>query len=165
MRIMGIDPGFGRVGYGVIEVMGNKMEAVDYGLIETPASSDIPTRLNMLYDSIKRYIKKIEPSEVAIETIYLTRNQKTAVEVAQARGVILLAVHQCHIPIFNYTPLQVKVAVASYGKASKEQVQRMVQMLLDLPTIPKPDDVTDALAISICHSNSRTLIHHKDTKN
>ncbi|RKX54358.1 MAG: crossover junction endodeoxyribonuclease RuvC [Thermotoga sp.] len=155
MKIMGIDPGFGRIGYGVIEVMRNKMEVVDYGLIETPASSDIPTRLDMLYDSIKRCIKKIKPSEVAVETIYLTKNQKTAVGVSQARGVILLAIHQCHIPIFDYTPLQVKIAVTGYGKATKEQVQQMVQRLLNLPIIPKPDDVSDALAIAICHSSSR----------
>lgn len=157
MRIMGIDPGFGRTGYGTIETMRNKMGVIDYGLIETPSSQDMPTRLNILYDTIISSIRKFKPSEVAVETIYLTKNQKTAVAVSQARGVILLAIHQCHIPIFDYTPLQVKIAVTGYGKATKEQVQQMVQRLLNLPTIPKPDDVSDALAIAICHSSSRRL--------
>ena len=147
MKTLGIDPGTTRIGYGIIE---NDL-VVDYGLINGKNS------LEIIHQEIKRIILKHNPDVVSIEKLFFSKNVKTALRVGEARGVILLAAHEEKIPIREYTPIQVKLAVTGYGKADKKQIQQMVKVLLKLSEIPKPDDVADALAIAICHQNSYKL--------
>lgn len=154
MRILGIDPGFAIVGYGVIDYDGNKARSVEYGAITTPAGQKISVRLKTIYDETVKIIQQYKPDSVAIEELFFNTNVKTAIMVGQARGVLILASENNNVPSFEYTPLQVKQAVVGYGRADKNQVQQMVKLLLDLPEIPKPDDTADALAIAICHAHS-----------
>lgn len=154
MRILGIDPGFAIVGYGVIDYDGNKAKSVEYGAITTPAGQKISVRLKTIYDETVKIIQQYKPDSVAIEELFFNTNVKTAIMVGQARGVLILASENNNVPSFEYTPLQVKQAVVGYGRADKNQVQQMVKLLLDLPEIPKPDDTADALAIAICHAHS-----------
>lgn len=149
MRILGIDPGYGRTGYGVIDAYGNRLQAVEYGLIETSPTMSIGGRLKQIYDAIKEIIEKRQPERLAVEQLFFSRNVTTAIAVGQARGVILLAGTQAGLTFAEYTPMQVKQAVVGYGKAEKQQIQEMVKMFLHLSQIPKPDDVADALAIAI----------------
>jgi crossover junction endodeoxyribonuclease RuvC len=157
MILLGIDPGTATTGYGVIEEEKGKVKVIDYGCILTKANTDLADRLEKIEKELTELIKKYQPFEVAVEELFFTNNAKTAIAVGQARGVILLTAKKCHCVIAEYTPLQVKNAVCGYGGADKKQVQRMVQMLLKLDEIPKPDDAADALAIAICHSASRKL--------
>ncbi|MCD4705547.1 crossover junction endodeoxyribonuclease RuvC [bacterium] len=156
--ILGIDPGFAIVGYGLIKKdKSNNISIIDYGVVNTPAKDIFPDRLAQIHGELESIIKKYKPDIVAVEKLFFYKNVKTAIEVGQARGVIILTAIQSKIPIFEYTPLQVKQAVASYGRADKNQVQQMVKMLLNLKEIPQPDDAADALAVAICCANSIKL--------
>lgn len=151
MVILGIDPGYAIVGWGLIEHRNNSFKPLCYGAVTTEADMDFNMRLRVIYDDVCEIIDRFKPEAVAIEKLYFTTNQKTAIMVAEARGVILLAAKQRNLPIFEYTPLQVKTAVTGYGKAKKPQVMEMTRRLLKLPEVPKPDDTADALAIAITH--------------
>ena len=153
MIILGIDPGYAIVGYGAICTSSNRVYPVGYGAVLTDANHDFPARLNLIYDKMSNILKACHPDAVAIEKLYFQNNQKTAIQVAEARGVILLAAKKEGVPIYDYTPLQVKTAVTGYGKAKKNQVMEMTKRLLNLDEVPKPDDTADALAIAICHAN------------
>ena len=157
MIIIGIDPGYAIVGIGVIEYKGNKFRTLEYNAIKTPAGMPTTERLKKIYQEINMYIDKYNPDAVAIEELFFNSNQKTAINVAQARGVLLVAVANRNIPICEYTPLQVKQSVTGYGRADKKQIQQMVKMMLGLNVIPKPDDAADALAIAICHAHSNKM--------
>ncbi|MGN0149790.1 MAG: crossover junction endodeoxyribonuclease RuvC [Clostridia bacterium] len=157
MIIIGIDPGYAIVGIGVIEYKGNKFRTLEYNAITTPAGMPTTERLKKIYQEINMYIDKYNPDAVAIEELFFNSNQKTAINVAQARGVLLVAVANRNIPICEYTPLQVKQSVTGYGRADKKQIQQMVKMMLGLNAIPKPDDAADALAIAICHAHSNKM--------
>ncbi len=157
MIIMGIDPGLALMGFGVIETDGYRFRTLDYGVIDTPAGMDEPDRLLMLWDGLNALLKMYKPEAVAVEELFFNKNVKTAVSIGQARGVILLAVKTCGIPLYEYTPLQVKQAVVGYGRAEKRQIQLMVKTILNLKDIPKPDDAADALAIAIAHSNNAAM--------
>lgn len=154
MIILGIDPGYAIVGYGVLDYDGNKFKVIEYGAITTDASMDMFDRLKSIYDDLNTVIHRTKPDFMAIEELFFNNNQKTAINVAQARGVLLLAAMNNNIKIAEYTPLQVKQAVAGYGRADKNQVQQMVKLLLGLESVPKPDDTADAVAIAICHGHS-----------
>ena len=154
MRILGIDPGIGRTGWGVIEVQSSKLTVQSYGCIETSQNLSVEKRLQLLYEKITSLLQTEKPDAFAIEELFFNTNTKTAMVVGQARGVILLAAAQKGIPISIYTPLQVKIAVTGYGRAEKKQVGQMVKTILTLESIPKPDDTADALAISITHAFS-----------
>lgn len=154
MIILGVDPGYAIVGIGVTEYVGNKFRTLTYGAITTPAKTDTVLRLQTIYDGIGEYVDKYKPDAMAIEELFFNSNQKTAINVAQARGVILVAAANKGVPISEYTPLQVKQSVTGYGRADKAQIQQMVKTILGLNAIPKPDDAADALALSICHAHS-----------
>ncbi len=154
MRILGIDPGIGRTGYGIIEANGQELIAKSYGCIETEAKTEMGERLTDLYDQILGLIKEHKPDAVGIEDLFFNTNAKTALIVGQARGVIMLAVSKSKVPLAVYTPLQVKMAVTGYGRAEKGQVGQMIKILLKLESIPKLDDTTDALAIAVTHAFS-----------
>ena len=154
MIILGIDPGYAIVGWGVIEFKANIHRPIAFGAITTEAHTDFNDRLRHIYDDTVELIKRSKPDAMAIEKLYFTTNVTTAIQVAQARGVILLAADQAGIPIYEYTPLQVKTAVTGYGKARKTQVMEMTRRLLHLKEVPKPDDTADALAIAITHSQA-----------
>lgn len=164
MRILGIDPGFAIVGWGVIDKVGNSFIPVSCGAIRTPAHTDMNLRLSMIYDDMKEIIEKYRPDEMAIEELFFNTNTTTAIAVAEARGVILLSAFRHHLKIAEYTPLQVKQAVVGYGKAEKQQVIAMVTSLLKLPKPPKPDDTADALAIAMCHAQSSASLVSKYIK-
>lgn len=157
MIIMGIDPGTALTGYGVIALAGGKLSAVDYGVISTPAGQASHLRLKTLHRGLETLINRLEPQEIAVEQLFFSNNVRTALAVGEARGVALLAAAGTGCLIEEYTPLQVKQAVVGYGRASKAQIQYMVKALLALKETPKPDDAADALAIAICHANSRQL--------
>lgn len=150
MLILGIDPGFARTGWGVVEYNRGQLKLVDYGCIETKKGEDFSDRLNFLYDEIVKKIKKFKPDVIAVEELFFYKNITTAIKVSHARGVILLSAKKARVPVREFTPLQVKQAISGYGKADKMQVQKMVRALLNLREIPKPDDAADALAVAIC---------------
>ena len=154
MRILGIDPGYAIVGYGIIEYRNNRFTTIAYGAITTPAEMDFNHRLKEIYQDMCHLLDVYKPEQMAVEKLFFTTNQKTAIDVAQARGVILLCATQHQIPCYHYTPLQVKQSVVGYGKAVKTQVMEMTKRLLHLQAVPKPDDTADALAIAICHAHS-----------
>ena len=154
MVVFGIDPGYAIVGWGAISFQSNSYRALGYGSVETQAHTDFNERLEYIYDELYSILKRCRPDALAIERLYFQTNQKTAIKVAQARGVILLVAQKLKIPIFEYTPLQVKTAVTGYGKAKKPQVMEMTRRLLNLEEVPKPDDTADALAIAICHAQA-----------
>ncbi|HVA96130.1 MAG TPA: crossover junction endodeoxyribonuclease RuvC [Candidatus Acidoferrales bacterium] len=154
MRIIGIDPGIGRTGWGIIDVLSAKLTVHSYGCIETSKDLQVEKRLIELYENISNILSEEKPDAFAIEELFFNTNAKTAMVVGQARGVILLAAAQKKIPISIYTPLQVKIAATGYGRAEKNQVGQMVKILLHLDAIPKPDDTADALAIALTHAFS-----------
>ena len=156
MRILGVDPGYDIVGVGAIDYVGNQFKTVEYGAITTNAGENMFDRLKTIYDEACELIERVSPDAMAIEELFFYNNQKTAINVAQARGVLVLAAKNHNVPIFEYTPLQVKQAVVGYGKAEKNQVQQMTKAILGLSEVPKPDDTADALAIAICHAHSGT---------
>jgi crossover junction endodeoxyribonuclease RuvC len=152
MRILGIDPGTGILGFGVIEVERGKAQLVDAGVIRTPVKEDDAIRLQTIFDELTSIIKETKPAEMAVEKLYFARNVTTAMTVAQARGVVLLCGKQAGLTIHEYTPMQIKQALTGYGRAEKQQIQEMVKVILQLKHIPKPDDAADALATAITHS-------------
>lgn len=154
MLTLGIDPGTAITGYGIIKERDRKLTPVDYGIITTKSTSQKEKRLSKLYKEVKGLIVEYEPEYVAVEKLFFGVNTKTAMAVGQAKGIILLSAAEMKVPIIEYTPLEVKIAVAGYGKAGKREVQKMVKTLLALDKIPKPDDAADALAIAICHAHS-----------
>jgi len=154
MIILGIDPGFAITGYGIVKYEGNKFSAIDYGAITTASTMELPKRLLHLHDSLEKLIGEYKPDAIAIEELFFNKNIKTALTVGHGRGVAVLTAAESGIEVFEYTPLQVKQSVVGYGRAEKGQVQQMVKVILNLPKIPKPDDVADALAIAICHGHS-----------
>ncbi|MBQ2840627.1 MAG: crossover junction endodeoxyribonuclease RuvC [Oscillospiraceae bacterium] len=153
MTVLGIDPGYAIVGYGVLDTNGMIPKA--YGVIRTEARIDIEDRLSEIYDNMCELLRTFKPDHVAIEKLYFNTNEKTAINVSQARGVILLACVKCGVKVYEYTPLQVKMSVVGYGRAEKQQVMDMTKRLLRLKKIPRPDDAADALAIALCHANSQ----------
>ena len=154
MVILGIDPGYAIVGYGVIEYQNNHFRVLDFGAITTKAHTDFNDRLLHIHAGLTNLIEIYKPQAMAIEKLFFNTNQKTAIDVAQARGVILLSARQHNVNIFEYTPLQVKQSVVGYGRAEKKQVQEMTKLILNLDAVPKPDDTADALAMAICHAHS-----------
>lgn len=153
-RIIGIDPGYAIVGYGILDYNGYTFAPVAYGSIQTAAGTPFEERLRLIWDKLCSLLQTYKPASMAVERLYFQNNQKTAIDVAQARGVILLSAVQHGVELFEYTPLQVKQAVVGYGKAEKRQVQQMTKTLLSLSEVPRPDDTADALAIAICHGHS-----------
>lgn len=154
MRILGIDPGIAIVGYGVVDKEGNRYKTIAYDAVTTKAHTPLEDRLEKVYSGVVEIIKEFKPDAMSIEELFFNNNAKTALTVGQARGVIILAAVQNHIPVYEYTPLQVKQALTGYGRASKTQIQQMMKSMLGLTEVPKPDDVADALAIAVCHGNS-----------
>ena len=154
MRILGIDPGYAIVGYGIVDYTGNTFKPIEFGTITTESTMDFPKRLTHIYDSLEKIINIHKPEYLSIEELFFNTNVKTAIAVGHARGVVLLAAEKMNIPIFEYTPLQIKQSVTGYGRADKNQVQQMVKMFLGLQKVPKPDDTADALAVAICHAHS-----------
>lgn len=152
MRILGIDPGTGILGFGVIEVQGGNPKLVDAGVIRTPVKEDDAIRLQLIYEELNDIISQTKPSEMSVEKLFFAQNVTTAMTVAQARGVVLLAGKQAGLTIYEYTPLQIKQSLTGYGRAEKKQIQEMVRVILKLKTAPKPDDCADALAAAITHS-------------
>lgn len=153
MRILGIDPGFALMGYGVVDHNGSKFVPVEYGSLSTQKGTPMQDRLKQLYDGLTDIIARTQPEACSIEELFFNRNITTAIFVAQARGVAILACANAGIPVTEYTPMQIKQALVGYGKADKKQMQNMTKMVLGLAEVPKPDDTADALAAAICHGN------------
>lgn len=154
MTILGLDPGFAIIGFGLINSNGYDFQEIRHGIISTPAHTPMPDRLESIYDDLCVLLEGYKPDAVALEELFFNTNITTGIQVAQARGVIILACKKCGVPIFEYTPLQVKQAVVGYGRAEKKQVMEMTRILLKLNAIPKPDDAADALAMALCHAYS-----------
>lgn len=152
MRIIGIDPGTGILGFGVIDVVKGKAVLVDGGVIRTPVKEDDAVRLLTIYQELTDIIAQTKPDEMAVEKLFFAKNVTTAMTVAQARGVVLLTAMQANLKIAEYTPMQIKQALTGYGKAEKKQIQEMVRVVLNLKEVPKPDDAADAIACAITHS-------------
>jgi len=165
MRILGVDPGIARTGWGIIEVSppagGLKLKVLSYGCIETGSKENVTQRLEKICNGVSKLISEYNTEEMAVEELFFNTNAKTAFIVGQARGVIILAGSKNNIPCFSYTPLQVKIAVSGYGRAEKNQVGQMVKTILSLKEIPKPDDTTDALAVAITHAFSRKAAQNR----
>ncbi len=154
MVILGIDPGYAIVGWGAVRYERGRFTPLRFGAVTTPAGMAFSRRLEVIYEELSTMLASFKPDALAVEKLYFKNNQKTAIDVAEARGVILLAAQKAGIPIYEYTPLQVKSAVTGYGKAEKPQVMEMTRRLLRLAEVPRPDDTADALAIAICHGQS-----------
>jgi crossover junction endodeoxyribonuclease RuvC len=152
MRILGIDPGTGILGFGIIDYSINKSTLVDAGVIRTPVKQEDSQRLSTIYDELHEIITELKPEVMAVEKLFFAQNVTTAISVAQARGVVLLCGKQHKLELYEYTPLQIKQALTGYGRAEKKQIQEMVRVILKLNQPPKPDDCADALATAICHS-------------
>lgn len=155
--ILGIDPGTATMGWGVVRQDGNRLRYMQHGAITTPSDWEMPRRLGRLFDGVSELVRGYRPETVAIEELFFNTNTTTAITVGQARGVAILAAYKAGIEVAEYTPLQVKQAITSYGRADKRQVQEMVKALLNLREIPKPDDAADGLAIAICHAFSSRM--------
>jgi len=158
MRILGIDPGYGITGFGLIETQRGNSQLLRCGAITTPAGADFSARLEMIYTDMQQLLQMSKPEAVAIEELFFGHNVTTAIGVAQSRGVILLAIRQAGLPVFQYKPMQVKQALVGYGNATKHQMQDMTKRLLHLDKMPKPDDAADAIAIALCHARSSTSL-------
>lgn len=154
MIILGIDPGYAIIGWGVLEYKSNKFRVIDYGAITTEAHTSFPLRLQQIYTEMNMIFDKYKPEVMSMEKLFYNNNAKTVIDVAQARGVISLCAQLHGVGISEYTPLQVKQSVTGYGRAVKKQVQEMTRLILNLEKIPKPDDTADALAMAICHGHS-----------
>ena len=156
MRILGIDPGVATVGFGVIETQGGRQQMIQYGAITTPAGQPLAARLVQIAQDMETLINRFRPDEMSIEELFFSKNITTGIAVAHGRGVLLCAAERCGIPLFEYTPGQVKMAVTGYGKAEKRQGMDMTKRLLKLAKTPRPDDAADALALALCHARSST---------
>ena len=164
MRILGIDPGYGITGFGLIEADRGTSRLLSCGAITTPAGMDFSARLEIIYEDMCKLLASAKPDAVAIEELFFGQNVTTGIGVAQSRGVILLAIRQAGLPVCAYKPMQVKQAVVGYGNATKHQVQDMTKRLLGLSKLPKPDDAADAIAIALCHARSSTSLLAKAIK-
>ncbi len=166
MIVLGIDPGLARTGYGIIQKSGDLYSAVDYGCIATPAGLDLPKRLLIIFNSLKHLISQFSPDAAAVEKLFFCRNVRTATQVGEARGTVLTAAAEKDLPLYEYTPLQVKQAVVGYGRAHKKEVQKMICLLLGSGAMPGPDDISDALAVAICHLHSHnwSMLIEKESK-
>ena len=158
MKILGIDPGYGITGFGLIEADRGQYRLLSCGAITTPPNTDFSWRLGVIYNDMTELLRVAQPEAVAIEELFFGQNVTTGIKVAQSRGVVLLAIEQAGLPLFEYKPAQVKQAVVGYGNASKHQVQDMTRRLLRLAEVPKPDDAADAVAIALCHARSSTSL-------
>ena len=158
MRILGIDPGYGITGFGLIEAQRGASRLLQCGAITTPAGMDFSARLEIIYEDMRKLLEVSKPDAVAIEELFFGQNVTTGIGVAQSRGVILLAIRQAGLNVTSYKPMQVKQAVVGYGNATKHQVQDMTKRLLNLKEMPKPDDAADAIAIALCHARSSTSL-------
>jgi len=154
MRILGVDPGFAITGFAVVDYIGNKFKLIHCGAVTTNSKESFPLRLTKIYDELTLIINEYKPDNLAVEELFFNQNVKTAMNVSQARGVVLVLGCKNNIPTFEYTPLQVKQAVCGYGRAEKKQVQKMVQTILGEKETPKLDDITDSMAVAICHAHS-----------
>lgn len=152
MRVIGIDPGYAIVGWGVVDYVGNRFAPVGYGAVLTDKDTPFEQRLAEIYEGVQDILRRYQPQALSLEKLFYQHNQTTVIGVAEARGVVLLAAAQAGVPVFEYTPMQVKQSVTGYGKAVKKQVQEMTRIMLRLPGIPKPDDTADALAMAITHA-------------
>ena len=164
MIILGIDPGYAIVGFGVIEKLGHNIRVLDYGVITTPKEHTMPVRLKTIYDSLCVLIDKYKPDCMAIEELFFQNNQKTAINVAQARGVTVLVGMEKIGKLYEYTPMQIKQALTGQGRAEKQQVQYMVKAILGLNAVPKPDDAADALAAALTHAQTNQILGQNDIK-
>ena len=158
MRILGIDPGYGITGFGVIETERGQSKLITCGAITTPAGMDFSARLEIIYEDMRKLLELAKPDAVAIEELFFGQNVTTGIGVAQSRGVILLAIRQAGLEVTSYKPMQVKQALVGYGNATKHQMQDMTKRLLHLDAMPKPDDAADAIAIALCHARSSTSL-------
>ena len=158
MRILGIDPGIATIGFGVVDTERNRQRLVQCGVISTPAHTSLSSRLEQIYDDMGELLTQFRPDAVSIEELFFNTNITTGIAVAHGRGVILLACRKAGVAVFEYTPLQVKQAVAGYGRAEKKQVMEMVRRLCNLQSPPKPDDAADAVALALCHARSSTSL-------
>ena len=154
MRILGIDPGFAITGYSIIDYVGNKFKLITSGAVTTQAGVSFPLRLTKIYDDLTMIVNEYKPDAISVEELFFNNNAKTAINVAQARGAVILVGCKNNVPTYEYTPLQVKQAVTGYGRADKIQVHRMLKAVLKVDTLPKLDDITDSMAIAICHAHS-----------
>ena len=155
MIVLGIDPGTAATGYGIVERSGSRLRAVDYGCFETVPADDLPRRLLYIHTAMSELIEEHRPALIGVERLFFNRNVQTAFAVGQARGVVLLAAAEAGVPVFEYGPHEVKMAVTGYGRAGKDQVQRMVQVVLGMTVLPRPDDAADALAVAICLAHAQ----------
>ena len=158
MRILGIDPGYGIIGFGLVEAQRGQFQLLNCGAITTPAGMDFSARLEIIYEDMKKLLEVAKPDVVAIEELFFGQNVTTGIGVAQSRGVILLAIRQAGLQVYSYKPAQVKQSVVGYGNATKHQVQDMTRRLLKLNEMPKPDDAADAIALALCHGRSSTSL-------
>lgn len=152
MRIIGVDPGIARTGFGVIDFVSEQFTTLEYGCIQTCASLPAPVRLQQIYHELQEVLNRHKPSQFAIEELFFNKNSRTALAVGEGRGVTILAAANANLPVCEYTPLQIKQAVVGYGQSTKQQVQYMVKAILKLKELPNPDDIADALAVAICHA-------------
>ncbi len=157
MVILGFDPGLATLGYGAIESVNGQNKVIDYGVILTPKQENLANRLLMIEDSLKKVLEKFKPDEIAVEELFFAKNVTTGINVAHARGIILLTATKFCGKLFEYTPLQIKQALTGYGRADKNQIQQMVKTFLRLKSVPKPDDAADALAVALCHAQTNKL--------
>ena len=164
MRILGIDPGYGIIGFGLVDAQRGQFQLLNCGAITTPAGMDFSARLEIIYEDMKKLLETTKPDVIAIEELFFGQNVTTGIGVAQSRGVILLAIRQAGLQVYSYKPAQVKQSVVGYGNATKHQVQDMTKRLLKLQAMPKPDDATDAIAIALCHARSSTSLIAKATR-
>jgi crossover junction endodeoxyribonuclease RuvC len=158
MRILGIDPGYAILGYGVVDMQSNRFSLVECGVVTTEADMEMPARLKYIYAQLMEIIAAFEPEVAAVEELFFNSNAKTAIKVGEARGAAILSCANSGLPIYEYTPLQIKQAIVGYGRAEKEQMQAVVKSILNLKETPKPDDAADAVAAAICHGNSAGFI-------
>ena len=158
MRILGIDPGYGITGFGLVDAQRGQLRLLNCGAITTPPNTEFAWRLEVIYNDMRQLLEVAKPDAVAIEELFFGQNVTTGIGVAQSRGVILLAIRQAGVPYYEYKPMQVKQAVVGYGNATKHQVQDMTKRLLHLQAMPKPDDAADAIAIALCHGRSATSL-------
>ena len=164
MRILGIDPGYGIIGFGLVEGNRSQFQLLRCGAITTPSGMDFSARLEIIYEDMRQLLEVAKPDVVAIEELFFGQNVTTGIGVAQSRGVILLAIRQAGLPAYSYKPAQVKQAVVGYGNATKHQVMDMTKRLLGLQQMPKPDDAADAIALALCHGRSATSLLSQITR-
>lgn len=164
MRILGIDPGFATIGFGVVDSEGGRQQLVKCGVITTPAHTSLSSRLAQLYDDLTQLLELFRPDAVSVEELFFNTNITTGIAVAHGRGVILLACEKAGVKIYEYTPLQVKQAVVGYGRAEKKQVMEMVRRICGLSAPPRPDDAADAVALALCHARSSTSLLKREER-